>query len=286
MSNQLAPLNHTAPATTGDAYQSLEVQAAAMANAMKLATALCATAMVPKPYQGKPEDGAAAILYGAELGLNPTQSLQQIMVINGKPGMETRTAIGLLKKHGYLVETLESSDELVTVRVTSPTGEVETCTWDLARATKAGYTSNALYKKIPQQMLYAKAAMEAARKIAPHVLSGIAYSQDELRLEPVRMEASREDRGMSAVRQALAEKKQTQLAAPADSGEDQEPEGDVEADVFATLTIRVQNATTEQELKEAMRVDGDRTKLTKEQDAQLRSLATARMNELTQGSEA
>ncbi|MHC9840648.1 hypothetical protein ACQX0D_12310, partial [Corynebacterium diphtheriae] len=160
----------------------------------------------------KPEDGAAAIMYGAELGLNAMQSLQQIMVINGKPGIETRTAVALLKGHGYDIRTVSTSDESVTVEGTGPLGEHEESTWDIARATKAGYTSNKLYQTIPQQMLYAKAAMEVARKIAPHVLSGIAYSTDELRLEeqPLKATAKRMDsrRGAGAVMAALEKKPQ------------------------------------------------------------------------------
>lgn len=194
------------------AMLNLEQQAHAMQNALSIAQAMCATQMVPKAYFRKPEDGAAAIMYGAELGLNAMQSLQQIMVINGKPGIETRTAVALLKGHGYDIRTVSTSDESVTVEGTGPLGEHEESTWDIARATKAGYTSNKLYQTIPQQMLYAKAAMEVARKIAPHVLSGIAYSTDELRLEeqPLKATAKRMDsrRGAGAVMAALEKKPQ------------------------------------------------------------------------------
>lgn len=189
------------------ALGALHEHVAAMDAASKLATALCATDMVPKQYKNKPDDGAAAILYGAELGLNPIQSLQNVMVINGKPGVEARTMVAFLKTKGYLVETVESSDTRVTVRGTAPSGHVETSTWTIERAATAGYTSNALYKKIPAQMLYAKAATEVCRKLAPDVLLGIAYSTEELRLEQaVTMKAQRMDqpsRGSAGLRAAL-----------------------------------------------------------------------------------
>lgn len=203
------PAADTGETTGTRALQNLQAQAQAMGNAMKIAEAMCSTHMVPKAFQGKPADGAAAILYGAELGLNAIQSLQQIMVINGKPGIETRTAVALLKRHGYEVRTVESSDKSVTVEGVGPRGEHEVSTWDIKRATTAGYMSNPLYKKIPAQMLYAKAAMEVARKIAPHVLSGIAYSTEELRLDAINMTATRTDeqRGLGQVRAALAARK-------------------------------------------------------------------------------
>lgn len=215
--NQLDPYQQPhpdhapAPQSAGTkALQNLEAQAQAMGNAMRIAEAMCSTDMVPKQFKNKPADGAAAILYGAELGLNAIQSLQQIMVINGKPGIETRTAVSLLKDHGYEVRTVESTPESVTVEGIGPRGEHEISTWTMQRAHTAGYTSNSLYKKIPEQMLYAKAAMEVARKIAPHVLSGIAYSTEELQLDRVNMTATRTgqaERGSEGVRAVLAARK-------------------------------------------------------------------------------
>lgn len=198
------------PSVQAGALDNLQQQVAAMDAASRLAGALCATEMVPKQYRGKPDDGAAAILYGAELGMNPIQSLQNVMVINGKPGVEARTMVALLKTKGYRVETVEQSDTKVTVRGVAPDGHEETSTWTIDRAAQAGYTSNALYKKIPQQMLFAKAATEVCRKIAPDVLLGIAYSTEELRLEgAVKATAVRRDRpsrGSTGLRAALEQK--------------------------------------------------------------------------------
>ncbi|WP_018024113.1 hypothetical protein [Corynebacterium ulceribovis] len=253
MSNLPANIDHSdapatppsAPQTVGtQALQNLQMQANAMRNAMQIAEAMCATEMVPKHFKGKPADGAAAILYGAELGLNATQSLQQVMVINGKPGIETRTAMALLIKQGYVVETLETSDQCVTVKITAPRGNHEIASWDIERATKAGYLSNKLYKTIPQQMLYAKAAMEAARKIAPHVLSGIAYSTEELQLERIKATATRTDHGMGAVREALAQKQQ-----PAQ----QQDEPAQAMSEFATESLAaIESVSTMDELTEVM----------------------------------
>ena len=101
--------------------------------------------------------------------------------------------VALLKAKGYKFQTVETSDEAVTVRGTSPAGEVEESTWTIARAEKAGYTKNSKYKSDPQAMLYAKAASEVSRKLAPDVLLGIKYTAEDLELEPVKMTATRED---------------------------------------------------------------------------------------------
>lgn len=227
------------PTVQAGALENLQQQVAAMDAASRLAGALCATEMVPKQYRGKPDDGAAAILYGAELGMNATQALQNVMVINGKPGVEARTMVALLAKQGYLVETVESSDTSVTVRGTAPNGHEEVSTWTIDRAAQAGYTSNALYKKIPEQMLYAKAATEVCRKIAPHVLMGIAYSTEELRLEgAVKATATRKDRpsrGSSGLRAALEQKPERDVQ---DADVEEEPEGLSEAASLAASDIQ------------------------------------------------
>ena len=97
-----------------------------------------------------------------------------MFVVHGQPAIYARTMVGLLKAKGYTFETVDTSDNAVTVRGTSPRGEVEESTWTIDRAKKAGYTGNKKYQSDPQAMLYAKAASEVCRKLAPDVLLGIA----------------------------------------------------------------------------------------------------------------
>ena len=190
-----------------DAIGQLMAHAQAMTTAKQLADALCDTDLVPAIYKGKPGNGAAAILYGAEIGLNPIQSLQQIFVVHGAPAIYARTAVALVKRHGIRVQTVASSSDSVTVSACNPeTGETEVSTWDLDRASTAGYTANKKYQTDPQAMLYAKAAMEVCRKIAPDVLLGIAYAREELELEtqaaPRKIVSTR--RGVDGLRAAIA----------------------------------------------------------------------------------
>lgn len=186
----------------------LRQHVAAMADAKMLADALCDTEMVPAAYRGKAGNAAAAILLGMELGLEPIQSLQNIFVVGGKPAMYARTAVALVKAQGIVVQTVESSDQAVTVSATDPrTGQVETSTWDLGRAERAGYLNNKKYNSDPQAMLYAKAAMEVCRKIAPDVLMGIPYAREELEMEATpsgtpRVVSAR--RGVDGLRAAIA----------------------------------------------------------------------------------
>ena len=61
--------------------------ASSLAAAHKIGAALCNTSFVPATFKGKPEEAAAAILFGDEIGLTPTQALQSVYVISGKPAL-------------------------------------------------------------------------------------------------------------------------------------------------------------------------------------------------------
>ena len=201
---------------SAEAIGQLMAHAEAMNAAHQLAAAMCASELVPAVYRGKPDNGAAAILYGAELGLTPIQSLQQIFVVHGQPAIYARTAVAMVKRHGIRIETVSSTDEGVTVRATDQhTGHVEESTWTVERAKRAGYTSNKKYETDPQAMLYAKAAMECCRKIAPDVLLGLANSREELELEaqpaPRRVESQR---GVAALADRYADRGPAVVEAP------------------------------------------------------------------------
>lgn len=221
MSTELDPINPHAladvpqqPASPA-AVQTLMQHAQAMSAAKQLADALCTSDLVPAVYKDKPGNGAAAILYGAELGLNPIQSLQQVFVVYGSPAIYARTMVALVKARGYRIQTVESSDESVTVAGWAPDGMHEESTWTFARAKRAGYTSNRKYDTDPQAMLYAKAAAEVCRKLAPDVLLGISHSVEELRLDPIRAESVRVDAPARASAAAILDAPPTEPEAPA-----------------------------------------------------------------------
>jgi len=58
-----------------------------MGEAIQFSEMLASSSMVPKAYQGRPQDILVAVQWGQELGLAPMQALQGIAVINGKPSV-------------------------------------------------------------------------------------------------------------------------------------------------------------------------------------------------------
>src|SRR5690606_24635185 len=155
-------------------------EAAAAAN--QLAKALSRTTFVPKEMTNV-GNATAAILMGDELGMSPIASLRSIYVVHGTPALYARSMVALALAHGHEIWTEETSDAKVVVCGRRRGSEnVERAEWTIARAQKAGYTGNKKYASNPQEMLYAKAAAEVARKIAADTLAGIPYSVEDLEL--------------------------------------------------------------------------------------------------------
>ncbi len=60
---------------------------ATLTEAITFSEMLAGSSMVPKAYQGKPQDVLVCVQWGYEMGLAPMQALQNIAVINGKPSV-------------------------------------------------------------------------------------------------------------------------------------------------------------------------------------------------------
>ncbi len=216
----LAPpvMQHSSDPTGGR----LVAWAEGLAAAHRIGSALCQTAFVPASFRGKPEEAAAAILYGDEIGFTPTQALQNIYVISGKPSMYARSMVALVMHHGHEVWTVEKSPAKVTVagrrRGSNHTTEE---TWTTARATKAGYTLNKKYVTDPEAMLYARAAADVCRQIAPDALAGLAFSVEEMELTSEPTSTVRR-----AEAKATAQRKPIEAARPAEPDLDPWPDDD------------------------------------------------------------
>lgn len=168
--------------------------ASSLSAAKQIGAALCNTSFVPATFKGKPEEAAAAILFGDEIGLSPTQSLQSVYVISGKPALYARAMVAIVLAAGHEVETVRKTPTEVSVRGRRRGSETWTTeTWTLARAQKAGYASNKKYATDPEAMLYSRAAADICRQIAPDALAGIGYSVEELETEPTKVTLTRQD---------------------------------------------------------------------------------------------
>lgn len=202
-----------APSTKG--LQRLRAEVEAMKDAATMARGMAAGGFIPDHWMRdkNPEQAiaamAAAILYGAELGLSAMKSLNELFIVRGKPAMYSRTMAGLVRAAGYVLEPVEESDSKCVWRAYRD-GSWKYSEWTMERAQLAGYTNNKLYATEPKAMLRAKCITEVCRIAFQDVLLGLDYSMEELDLidgvtvqRPVAKKQG--GRGLAALREIAAE---------------------------------------------------------------------------------
>lgn len=198
----------------------LRAHAELKAMAFEYADFITKTGACPDIYRGKPFDAAAAIIRGTALGFDPDGALEAFFVIHGKVGMYARAMIAVAQNVGCQVWESEASDVAVTWQGTRPgSDKVESVTWTIERAEKAGYVkSNAKYRSNPAEMLRAKCQAELARIIAPGALMGMVSEVEKDEVRPIQATAERVGpaRGVSGLRDKLGvtPQQETQQAAP------------------------------------------------------------------------
>ncbi len=146
-----------------------------------IALSLVKTSFVPNSMRGKPEEAAAAILTGAEIGLTPMAALRSIDIISGTPAMRAHALRGLVQSRGHDVWVEDATPTRAVVKGhRKGSTQVQESAWTLDRARALGLLVRDNWKKQPQAMLVARATSELCRLIASDVLLGLPYSIEEL----------------------------------------------------------------------------------------------------------
>lgn len=187
------------PTGTEPATAQLVQWAQAAHAAHSLAEGICNTQAVPQAYRGKPQEAAAAILAGAEVGLSPMASLRAFDNIQGTPAPKAMTLRAIALGLGHEVKVLESTPERAVVagRRKDDT-DWQTSTWTLDRAAQMGLTGKSQWKQQPAAMLVARATAEVCRWIASDAIMGMPYTAEEIRDQGATIEARPAPRLVSA----------------------------------------------------------------------------------------
>lgn len=153
------------------------LQPKSMGEALDMARMLAGSSMVPKQYQGRPEDTLVAMMMGAELGLNPIQSLQNIAVINGKPSIYGDALLALVQSHpsfGGIEESFDDSTMTARCTVWRKGGSKHTQAFSQVDATVAGlWEKGGPWKQYPKRMLQWRARGYALRDQFADALGGL-----------------------------------------------------------------------------------------------------------------
>ena len=156
-------------------------------DALRFAAMIAKSDLAPKDYKGKPENCLIAMQMGAELGLAPMQSLQNISVINGRPSVWGDAMLAVVLASADCESVRESdSDEVATTgaawteakrRGASPVRR----TFSMADAERAGLKGKqGPWTQYPGRMLQMRARGFALRDAFPHVLKGLQPAEEVL----------------------------------------------------------------------------------------------------------
>lgn len=150
--------------------------------AFKFAEILSKSKLVPKDFEGNQGNILVAIQWGAELGLQPMQAMQNIAVINGRPSLWGDSVIALVKASPlceYVVEDVTDTTATCRVKRRGEPEQVRTFTVDDAK--KSGlYGKQGPWTQYPKRMMQMRARSWALRDVFPDVLRGMPVAEELL----------------------------------------------------------------------------------------------------------
>jgi len=152
----------------------------------RLAEACSRSKMVPKQYQGNPDDAFVAILLGAEIGVSPMQAMQGIATINGRPSAYGDLILAICQSHPRYVRheiTFDAEAGLATCTMHRQgiDGVVfgDPQTFSFADAERAGLAGKAgTWQQFTKDMLIARAVGRAARRTFADALRGLVIREE------------------------------------------------------------------------------------------------------------
>lgn len=177
--NNVTPFGGRQATATGlartDAFQRLGKWTELFIQCGKAAQHLAMTEFVPEAFRNKPESVAAAMLKGAELGIDPLDALQNIYVVKGKVGFSAEFMRRRIIEAGHEIVLKESTDTRCVIRGRRKESEEwQQVTFTADNAKAAGID----IKSYPQDKLVARASSRLFRRVFPDVMSGTAIIED------------------------------------------------------------------------------------------------------------
>ena len=156
-----------------------------LTEAMEFSKLLADSTMVPRQYQGKPQDVLVCVQWGNELGLAPMQALQNIAVINGKPSVYGDAAMALVQASPVCEDVEEYFEDEgtpnpVAVCVAKRKGRKPvTARFSVEDAKRAGlWGKQGPWSSYPKRMMQMRARGFALRDAFPDVLKGLITAEE------------------------------------------------------------------------------------------------------------
>lgn len=172
-----------------------------MQEAMDFATVIAKSDLAPKDFKDKPGNVLIAMQMGAEVGLSPMASIQNIAVINGRPSLWGDSMLAVCQTHKDFEWIKEYFDEQGTaVCIVKRKGfEPHTQTFSLKDVTLGGYDKKpGPWQTSRKRMMQLRARSFALRDRFADALRGLVMAEEAMDMEPVQvtvMEPRKADQG-------------------------------------------------------------------------------------------
>lgn len=238
-----------------------------IADIQNFASLVAKSSFLPKMYANKkPEEREAdvftAIVFGAEIGLTPMSSIQNIAVVNGQPSIWGDIQLGVVEAKGKLEEIREyyegaefNDDYIAVCEVKRAGREWRRENFSVSDAKRAGlWGKSGTWTTHPKRMLKYKARSFLLRDVFPDILKGVR-SQEEM-----------EGEGLESPKRKMVQAEV--VVSPNEELFEQ----------FRNELNALSDAVYREECKEVM--DRARLKLPNDSYQELKSEATARYNSL------
>lgn len=183
------PVQHRIPTATMDVF----ADPASFEHAQRVAKVFASSKLIPQHLQGNIADCLIALQIARRLNEEPLTVMQQIYIVNGRPGWYTSYMISRVNRSGIFKGPITwdeagTGDGLtVTAKaILSETGEEIRVAADMRMAAAEGWTKNAKYKSMPTHMLRWRSAAMLIRLYAPEVMLGMPVVEELETLPPMR----------------------------------------------------------------------------------------------------
>lgn len=162
---------------------------------MRQAEVLARSGIVPKAYQGEPDDIVVAAMYGRDFGWSPMQAMNSIVVLDGRPSLNAQAMVALVRQRGHSISGEFSATEATVVGRRADTGDemiVTFSVWDAERAglctvdengrthARSKYGKPLPWEMYPQSMCWARAVSQLCRMLFADDLAGVSYTPEEV----------------------------------------------------------------------------------------------------------
>lgn len=234
--------------------------------AMEFANLLANSNLVPKAYQQKPGDIMVACQWGAEIGLKPLQSLQNIAVINNIPAVWGDALVALVRGSGlceYIKQDWDDASKTATCRVKRKGEPEEMRQFSEEDARVAGHLNKDTYKKNLQRMLSIRARAFALRDVFADVLKGLKVAEEvedypaEREVNQAPVQEHKPANKTAAVLDRVRNRKPAEQPAESPVTLDQAPPSETQSETvdhssaYADHSAAIESASTVQEWQEA-----------------------------------